>query len=242
MMKGLRHHGGFRAFLFLFACTAMLFADAQQAQANNPLDGQPSIRNKKLYLSGRQSVAPLIGFTVNDAYSGNFVGGLAWRYHLSDWLGIGADLAAGVGYDTDLSDDINTELSSNGNSFQLSTSSLSLAAFATIEIVPFEGKFNLMNWMHARIDVHLDLGFGIAMIGGTGRIEDSTSLLPVVGAGIRFFPTTWIGISLDIRDLIMSRVLSSRRDGSLPAPEWTHTWLTTLSVGFYFPTGPETQP
>ena len=235
-----RRYAGLKCLVLLAASLCMVMVDVQVAQADNPLDGQPSIRNKKLYLNGRQSVSPVIGFTVNDEYSGNFVGGLAWRYHLTDWLGIGADLAAGVGYDTSLTEDINTELSSGGSTFQLSTSSLSLAAFATIEIVPFEGKFNLMDWMHARIDVHLNLGFGVAMIAGSGRIEDSTSLLPVIGGGIRFFPTTWIGIGLDFRDLIMNRVLSSRRDGSLPAPEWTHTWLTTLSVGFYFPTIPET--
>ncbi len=242
MRKAGNLKAGMKSLLIMSACLCLLVVDSRMALADNALDGQPSIRNKKLYLSGRQAVAPILGFTVNNAYSGNFVGGLAWRYHLSDWLGIGADVAAGVGYDTDLTDDINAELSSSQSSFQLSTSSISLAAFATIEIVPFEGKFNLMDWMHARIDVHLNLGFGIAMIAGTGRIEDSQSLLPVVGAGIRFFPTSWIGIGIDFRDLITSRVLSSRRDGSLPAPEWTHTWLSTLSVGFYFPTIPETQP
>ena len=218
-------------------CAAMVLCVLSlSAQARvNPLDGQPSIRKKHFYLKGRHTVAPGLAFTVGDAYSQNVALGVSWRYFVASWLGVGIDFGAGAGIETGLAGDINDELSREGKPFQLSTTALRLTTAAMIELVPFQGKF-LVGKGQARIAFHVDFGFGMALVSGTGRIDNSISLMPVVGAGMRIFPAKWFAIGMDVRDHIVNRVLSSKRDGSLPAPEWGHNWMVTLSVGFFFPT------
>lgn len=215
---------------------------APASHAAGVLDGQPSIRSAQRVLDGRHAVAPIVGFTVNDDYSRNVVGGIGWRYFVTRWLGVGLDAMAGLGLDTSLTESINDAVSSDGKPFQLSTSSLRFAGFASLEVIPLQGKFNVLDLFHARIDLHLNMGFGMAMIAGNGRIEASTSMVPTFGAGFRVFPTDWVGISFDFRDMLINRVVSSRRDGSLPAPQWGQNWLATVSVGFFFPTEPESAP
>jgi outer membrane beta-barrel protein len=231
------------------AALCVLTAGAAPAQAQTDvLEGQPSIRNKRQYLNGRNVVAPFFAVSVNDEYSRSLMGGLSWRYFIDSWIGVGVDIAGGAGVDTDLTDQINRELTRPDRTFTLDTSSLRLLAGAVAELVPFEGKFMLFGLLEARIDFHIDLGFGIALVSGTGRLDGtaadggSISIMPIVGAGFRFFPTEWIAVGFDMKDHIVNRVLAVRRDGSIPAPAYGNNWLAVISVGFFFPTAPEIRP
>jgi hypothetical protein len=77
------------------------------------------------------------------------------------------------------------------------------------------------------------------MVAGSDRIDDSISLAPTFGVGLRLFPSQWLSIGFDIKDYIVERALSSRRDGSVPGATFDHNWLFGLSIGFSFPTAPE---
>lgn len=222
---------------FVLALTLVLVAST--ARADNPLlDGQPPVMHPRPLLDGRHIVAPQFGLTIADEYEQNLMAGIYWRYHFASWLGIGADVWAGGGVSTSLADDVERELSREGRPFELSTSGLRLLANATVELVPFSGKAILLSDALMKIDVHIDLGVGVALVSGTGRIEDSVSLAPMFGFGIRLFPNRWLSIGLDIKDYIVERALASRRDGSVPGAEFGHNWLFGLSVGFSFPTNP----
>lgn len=227
----------------LLGALLMIGVGAGPASASKLLDDQPSVRNKVQILEGRHTIAPMFGLTLNDDYVTNLLGGLSYRYYLESWLGIGVNLAAGAGLDTSLTGQINSEITAlnNGQTFTLSTTSLRLAADATLELVPFEGKFMIFGAL-ARMDVHIQVGFGIALVGGTDRIEDTVSLMPTFGFGLRFFPEEWIAVGIDVRDLLVNRTLSSRRDGSVPGATFGHNWLLGLSVGFFLPTEPEVRP
>ncbi len=219
-----------------------LLAPPAHASRDNVLEGQPSIHNKRLILDGRHMVAPTFSFSMGDEYSTSLLGGVSWRYFLAGWIGLGLDLSGGTGISTDMADKIRTELTYAGQPFELSTTQLRMLANASVELVPLSGKFMLFGAAQARIDVHIDLGFGVAMVSGSGRIADSTSIMPIVGAGVRLFPTDWISVGVDFRDHLVNRVLASRRDGSLPGKTFGNNWLTTFSVGFFFPTVPEVRP
>ena len=81
---------------------------------------------------------------------------------------------------------------------------------------------------------------GTAMVAGDGeRIEDSVSLAPTFGIGVRFFPMRWLSIGFDIKDYLVERALASRRNSSVPAATFDSNWLFGLSVGFSFPTNPD---
>ena len=66
-------------------------------------------------------------------------------------------------------------------------------------------------------------------------------LAPTFGVGLRLFPSKWLSIGFDLKDYIVSRTLSSRRDGSVPGASFDHNWLFGLSIGFSFPTNPVNQ-
>lgn len=216
---------------------------ATSARAENPLleDAPPVMRVRPL-LEGRHIVAPQFGLTLGDPYVQNLMAGVYWRYYFTPWLGVGADVWAGGGVDTSLTDDINRELSDEDQVFVLSTSSLQLLANATVSIVPFSGKAVLFSDALLRMDVHIDLGVGVAMVSGSERIEDSTSIAPMFGVGLRVFPSRWLSIGFDLKDYLVNRALASRRDGSVPGASFDHNWLFGLSVGFSFPTNPEIEP
>ena len=214
---------------------------ATPARAENPLlDDAPPVMRQRPLLEGRHLIAPQFGLTLADPYVQNLMAGIAYRYHFNPWLGIGADVWAGGGVDTSLTDDINRELSTETQSFELSTTSLRLLANVALELVPFSGKAMLFSDTLLRVDVHIDLGIGIAMVAGDGeRIEDSVSLAPTFGIGVRFFPMRWLSIGFDIKDYLVERALASRRNSSVPAATFDSNWLFGLSVGFSFPTNPD---
>lgn len=215
---------------------------AAPARAENPLldDAPPKMRVIPLH-DGRHIVAPQFGLTFGDPYVQNLMAGILWRYHFNPWLGIGADVWAGGGVNTTLTDDINRELSTEARPFELSTTALRLLANLTVELVPFSGKAILFSDALVRFDVHVDLGVGVAMVSGSERIDDSVSLAPTFGVGVRIFPSQWLSIGLDLKDYMVERALASRRDSSVPAAEFGHNWLFGLSVGFSFPTNPGIQ-
>ena len=212
------------------------------ALAKTPFDDLPAVRNKLLIHEGRHALSPTFGFTANDPYKSNMLFGANWRYYIQSWLGVGVDVAGGVGIDTSLNGRIAEEITTPNKAFDVSSTGLRLLAHATFEIVPIEGKFLLVGGHQVRMDAHLLGGFGMALVAGEDRIEDEITWMPVFGAGMRFFPTEWLAIGLDVRDYIVERVLATRRDGSIPAPEFTHNLTTTFSIGFFLPTEPTIDP
>lgn len=210
------------------------------AHAENPaLEGAPPVMHGIKLLDGRHTVAPQFGLTLNDPYERNLMAGLSYRYYLASWVGIGVDIWAGGGVETSLTDDINREVGFSQSSFQLGTSSLRLLANATLELVPFTGKAMIFGDQFVRVDLHIDLGIGVALTSGSGRVDDETSVAPMVGVGLRFFPNAWLSVGIDLKDYFVNRVLASRKDGSVPGASFDHNWLLGLSVGFFFPTEPE---
>ncbi len=211
------------------------------AHAENPaLEGKPPVVNGVKLHDGRHALQPAFGMTLNDEYERNLLAGLSYRYYLGTWVGLGVDVFAGGALSTRLTDEINSELSRPDQPFALSTSSLQLLANAAVEIVPFAGKAMLFSDALVRFDVHINLGVGVALVSGSERIDDSVSIAPMFGVGARIFPEDWISIGFDIRDYLVSRALASRRDGSVPGASFGHNWMFGLSVGFFFPTTPET--
>jgi outer membrane beta-barrel protein len=228
-----------RSWTFVLAVVA---ATSSVAHAENPLlDGQPPIRKARPLLEGRHLLAPQFGMTLADPYQQNLLAGLSYRYHFVSMFGVGLDVWAGGGVDTDLTDDIDRELSRPGRPFELTTTSLQLLGNLALELVPWTGKAMLFSDALLRVDLHLTLGIGVAMVAGGERIDDSVSIAPNFGAGIRLFPSAWLSIGLELRDYLVKRALASRRDGSVPAASFDHNWLFGLSIGFSFPTTPEVE-
>lgn len=221
------------------ASIATLAGLSSTARAENPLldDAPPVLRTRPL-LDGRHIIAPQFGATLGDPYVRNLMAGVYYRYHLTSWLGLGADVWVGGGVDTKLTDDINAELSRPDQPFAISTTSIRFLANAVLELVPLSGKAILFSDALVRVDLHIDVGIGVAMVAGGDRIDDSASLSPMFGVGVRIFPSRWLSIGVDIKDYFINRALASSRDGSVPEATFGQNWLFGLSIGFSFPTNP----
>jgi outer membrane beta-barrel protein len=226
----------------LFLCAVIGFAATipAVASAENPLlEDAPPVMNHRPLHDGRHWVAPQFGLTIGDPYVTNLMAGVAWRYYISSWFGVGIDAWAGGGVTTSLTDSIERELTNDTSTFVLSTSSLRLLANATLEFVPFSGKAMMFSDSLVYADLHIDVGVGAAIVAGSERIEDSVSLAPMFGIGGRVFPTRWLSVGLEVKDYLVNRALAARRDGSVAGSSFGHNWLLGITVGFSFPMLPE---
>jgi outer membrane beta-barrel protein len=223
----------------VLVAAAVVASFAGVSRAENPMldDAPPTMRERPL-LEGRHLIAPAFGVTINDPYARNLLAGINYRYHLNSWFGFGLDVWAGGSVRTALADDIERELSRPDRPFQLSASSLRALANLSVELVPLSGKAMLFSDALVHWDLHLMGGVGAAIVAGDGRIEDSVSLTPVFGVGMRFFFDRWLSLGFEIRDYLVNRAVSSRKDGSVPGSSFGHNWLFGLSIGFSFPTAP----
>src|SRR5574339_74130 len=69
-------------------------AGVAHAERENPLDGQPAVRNRLLLVKGRLELTPSFESTINADFRHIVGGGVKLEYHLTDMLSIGA---VGVG-------------------------------------------------------------------------------------------------------------------------------------------------
>ncbi len=214
-------------------------ADAP-AHAENPLlEGSPAVMKERPILEGRHLVAPAFGVTIGDPYARNLLAGLQYRYHFTSWFGVGLDIWAGGSVRTGLADDIERELSRPDAPFQLSATSLRAIANLSVELVPLSGKAMVFSDALIHWELHLVGGAGAAIVAGDDRIEDSVSLAPFFGIGTRFFFDRWLSVGVELRDYLVNRAVSSRKDGSVPGSSFGHNWLFGLTIGFSFPVVPD---
>ena len=222
----------------IMVLSSLLAVDVSVAWGQAAFRDLPAVRKKLEMHKERHVIAPNLAVTVNDPYVNNAMVGLNWRYYVQPWLGLGVDIAGGIGFETGMAAQIREERSTADNQFTLSTTSLRLLAHATAEFVPIEGKLLFAGGHQARIDLHIIAGFGMALVAGTNRIDDEITWMPVIGAGFRTFPNDWIAITVDIRDYMVSRVYAATWQGGIPAKEFTNNLAVTLSVGFFLPMAP----
>ena len=231
-----------RLLLFLAAVAACVASPPARASA---LDGQPAIRNKVLLYEGRHMFAPVFGATLGDPYATNLLGGVSYRYFFTDWFAIAVDVLGGGGVETQLTREINREISAEkGHSFELGRSELSFLGHAGVEFVPYAGKFMQWGSVLSRVGLHIDLGFlGVAVVTGKNGLEPTAAAYsPMIGAGLRLFFADWAALGIDARSYLVPRVLAGNRDGSVSRQKFSadwFNWLLGLSACFFFPTEPE---
>jgi outer membrane beta-barrel protein len=86
-------------------------SSAFSANRGNPLDGQPAVRRRILYLPKRFEVAPSIGVSFLQDYKHSFLVGVKGEYHFNDYLSIGfAAHFSPLSMNTGLTDEIQSTL------------------------------------------------------------------------------------------------------------------------------------
>lgn len=168
------------------ALAVSLLAGEAHAQKRNPLAGQPAIRNKIEYRKYRLDIEPQFMVSINQDYRHAFGPGLVLRFHITDWLSVGIHGAYTFAANTQLENDVRSQLPTSGYMVPNTTLDqhdqrvLNVQAVASgfLSITPFFGKFSLFGSGVAAYDFFVDLGGGLVYFTQNGCCSGVTQPNP----------------------------------------------------------------
>ena len=241
-----------RIWLPVLAAALLLLPAFRQAQAVD-LSGAPVIRKPLDWRQGRFSLSPVLGVTVNDPYWTSMLVGASADYHILDWLAIGIDFRYAVGFTSGLLNQIEGDLAdargtgeSSDEADVITVSRIDWLVTANVQMIPIRGKFILFDSFEVAYDMHFLAGVGYA---GTVAFPKSSpprqisetdgSVVPMFGAGFRFFFTRWFAVNLEFRDYLVSMVRAVPeypKSASIPGKSFEHNLSVSLGFSFFLPT------
>ncbi len=235
---------------FAILSICLLFSGLAQAatiqghrrSALERLEEGTAIRNRLLLRGGRFQAAPVLGFTLNDAFRQTALYGVQLSYHLDDDWALGLTGFGAVAWDTDLAERVANERPEKTK--KGSFADLSYMASLDLTYTPIIGKFVLFGRQAFQYDMHGVLGLGVAQLVGDSQTETS-AFSPVLGIGARVFLNSWMSVNLEFRDYIYSAALNSvpkqtaeGKEEKSATSEINNNFAMALGLGFYFPQTP----
>lgn len=230
------------------AVVILVLLGSAEAAARTGLTDAPSIRHQHLLRKARHEITPAVGVTLGDAYARNLMMQLGYTYHITDWIGVGAEFSYGVAFKTALTEGIESEVTRDpewqanhpAQSYQLPRSGLNILALARATLVPLSGKLVLFRKFLGYADFHVNVGGGLAMMKGYGGLDDETGFAILVGGGFRFFPMKWWSVNFDVNDYMIPRTVNRPNTGSGGDKEFTQNPAFVFGVSFFLPTAAQT--
>jgi outer membrane beta-barrel protein len=246
---GRRISGGLGIALVLVA-TVLSATPAFAASMQGPkrsalelLEDGDAVRKRLLLREGRFSVAPSIGFTLNDAFSRTALFGAALRYNFSDTVALGGSYHFGMAFDSALAEEIAAKRP--GKVAQAGFSSVSQIVSAELGYTPLFGKLALFNRLAFNYDIQAIIGGGLSLLDGDGDLGSAAPML-VLGVSARAYLKNGMAFTMQIRDHIYSSALNAvvpltGEPGSAPVAEteFRSNFALLLGVEFIFPQDPK---
>ena len=230
----------------------------------NPLAGQPAIRHRIEYRSGRFEIGPSMAFSINRTYRQAIMFGAKMQYHFNDYLAVGADVGGGVGLDTGLTSEIEDSYAADPAGWQTlhdNLSDMTLAGDARVIFTPLSGKIALFSAAYLGYDFYLFGGLGFALLSNStndpGVDEANEGFRPggAWGVGTRVYIGKYMAFGIEFKDLLFSdnesggdltRGLSSGEagNGNMPVVDGEDTsfmnhFFFGFNYTFIFPTTPQ---
>ncbi len=196
----------------------MLLSSAAFAQRKNPLEGQPAVRKRVLYLPNRFEVTPSFGMTFLQDFRHSFLVGLKAEYHIpwcfgakyyKECLSVGASFHyAAVDWDTELTTEIKNTLGDNFDNPDINPAPTKqaledafnhivfMATAPYIAYTPWLGKMSLLGQVFFDFDFYVMAGLGMVYLKAGNIDKYATDLNLNVkdkNGGIRFGPSFGIG-------------------------------------------------
>lgn len=201
----------------------------------------PAIRHPHELRKGRHEISIFEGVTLADSYTINLLTQLSYKYHVLDWLGVGLEASYGVSFGTSLTKGIETEVTEGewgkqnpGQKYSMSRSGLAALVLLDIEFVPFSGKLVLFRKFLGYVDLHIAIGGGWALVRGIGRMENESTGVFMVGGGLRFHPTKYLSVNLEVKDYMVYRALNVPLEGTSDK-KFTQNPTFLLGLSVFFP-------
>ncbi len=208
---------------------------AWAASDDDVLANSPVVRRNLQYRGGRHEISLLFGSSLGDPFVRNVMPGIRYNLHIFDWLALGVNAQKGIAYQTSMADQIQTKVEKNNALFTMEGSRINYLATAHLSVAPLTGKFMAFGSLPLAFDVHFNLLFGIAGVGGTLAIPDAISLAPGVGGGVRIFFSRIVAATFDLSDMFLNRTLAVDRNGQPPPPQYSANLLFTAGLSIILP-------
>jgi outer membrane beta-barrel protein len=136
--------------------------------------------------------------------------GISYRYHPSNYIGVGLNFLGGLAFETGIVDEIRAQRPASLNNIRPET----MRAVGTVDfhLVPIYGKFVAFGKYMVHYDLSLTIGAGVALVkakaldGQTGVPEGSMrgAFTPAAGASLRMLFGKSAGLAAEFRDYIWS--------------------------------------
>jgi len=195
-----------------------LVSSSAFAQRKNPLDGQPAVRKRVLYLPNRVELTPSIGMTFLQDFKHAFLVGAKFEYHIPwcfgsktyrDCLSVGASFHYNaVDWDTELMGEIKDTLGTHFDQPEINPAptkqaledAVSHVTFLVtapyIAYTPWLGKLSLFGQVFFDFDFYAMIGLGMAYFkaGNIGKYADILNLdVKDKNGGLRLGPSFGFG-------------------------------------------------
>ncbi len=206
-----------RVFLGSLLVTVLL-SSAALAQRKNPLEGQPAVRKRVLYLPNRFEVTPSFGMTFLQDFRHSFLIGLKAEYHIpwcfgakhyKECLSVGASFHyAAVDWNTELTTEIKNTLGDNFDNPDINPAPTKkaledafnhivfMATAPYIAYTPWLGKMSLLGQVFFDFDLYVMAGLGMVYLKAGSLDKYATDLnlnIADKNGGIRFGPSFGVG-------------------------------------------------
>lgn len=171
-------------FSILVLAAATLYCSVAWAQRKHPLEGQPAVRRRLLYLPGKFEIAPSVGFTFLQDFKHGFLVGAKAEYHIpwcfgskfyKECLSVGAAFHYNaVDWDTELTTEIKSTLGTQFDQPDVNPAPtkqcledvVSHVVFVVtapyLAYTPWFGKMSFLGQVFVNFDFYVMLGLGIA--------------------------------------------------------------------------------
>lgn len=185
---------------------------ASEAQARIGEGGEvPAVRHKIELRKSRHELGLGLGLTVNDAYTRNILVRAGYQYHILDWLNVGLEGSFGAQVKTSLSSAIEAGVTDSpefqsqfpGKVASIPRSGLQSLLVVKAGLVPFSGKFVVLNQYLGYVDFQVTLGGGIALVKGFSGLSNRTTYAVAVGGGLRYYVTKFLSVNLEVLDYMV---------------------------------------
>jgi outer membrane beta-barrel protein len=261
--------------LFVSLCVAagaMALPRAAQAQRRSPLADAPAIRKRVELRDTRLEVGAGFGSTVNQDFYHTMMLDVKLGFHFTDWLSVSAVGGFAVanlatGFQDRLSQTLMNETgmgrAPTATDAQASMSKITMMGAGQLEFTPFTGKYSLFGKIFAHYDFYAFGGIGVlnlsptnsgvaaACVSGmtTAKLCGVSGFKPGgnVGLGLHSFFNQWIGLNVELRDII-AQINPSGRDvngdgmANLDDLTWGSTFIASANIVVFLPSAAAISP
>ena len=235
----------------ILVCLSLLVVTSVGHAKELDMKKEPAFKKALKWRDGRSEVGVLTGVTTNDAYFRNHFFLLSFNQHVSNWLSFGAKLGYSLPVQTNLAQNIESEIAKRYKSqsdsqkfYSLRATHIGAIGEAFMQIAPISGKTMLLGSSVVAFDFHFSIGVALMQSlwnnasgadSGDQTFEAELLVAPALGAGLRMFLASNLALNVDLIDYFSKMHTHADEQGVIQPASWRHNIAVTLGFSVLFP-------